>query len=246
MAATAAAVKLGGSTKLRCDDDQGGVEQSMPLQVRDQGCERLVKIPNQQMLAKLPVIVRIPSRTVEEVEVEGDFDEANAGLNEASRQEAALAELASVAFPEWGWLLGQVEDIEKAGARHLESALTDLLLFPGTEVVLIATNKVVVPGVQECLPTLLALRGDVVREGEAGRAGFDLGEVNVAVFRPKKARIPGDVRVAHHDVGGNAFVLWPQLVGDNRPEGGVDHRLAGFPACMNQVGCRTVLRFDIM
>lgn len=99
MTTSAAAIELRRATKLRADDDERLVEQALLFQVRHQCRDGLVELLDEDVLVELAVVVGVPAGAVDEVQVMGDFDEAHAALDQASGEQAALAELAAVGGP---------------------------------------------------------------------------------------------------------------------------------------------------
>src|SRR5204862_1294840 len=94
-------------------------------EILQQGRESAIQILNQQMLLLLRRVVRVPSRAVDEVQIEGDFHEPDAGLHQAPRQQTALAELAAVRFAQDRRLPLQIEYAQEARARQFEPLLAD-------------------------------------------------------------------------------------------------------------------------
>ena len=85
-----------------------------------------VEILNEQVLLQDPFLVNIPSGAVEEIEIEGNLDEAHTGVNQPARQQTALAELAAVQFPYRAGFLVEVEDVHETRPRHAEALLVDV------------------------------------------------------------------------------------------------------------------------
>ena len=125
MAAAAAAVELRRTSELGGDHHQRGVQQFRLLQIVQQRREGLIQILNQQVLLHLRGVVRIPTGAVEEVQIERDLDEADAGLHQSAGQQAALAELAAVGLAQSRGLALQIEDVQKSRTGQLEALLAD-------------------------------------------------------------------------------------------------------------------------
>ena len=92
IAAAAAALADGRAAELAAPDDQRVVEQARPLQVGQQGGDRLVGHPAHLFVVGVDVVVRIPlhgDRAAARIEL----DEPDAALDQPARQQAPRAEL---------------------------------------------------------------------------------------------------------------------------------------------------------
>ena len=96
VAATALGVEFRRTAELGGDDDEGLVEHAGALEVFDQAGEGIIELADEDVLVVDAVIMHIPTRAVDEVEVVRDFDKAHAALDEATSEQAALAEFAAV------------------------------------------------------------------------------------------------------------------------------------------------------
>src|SRR5690606_21295782 len=97
--APAPAVEVPRAAKLRRDHDQRAVQQTPAFQVLHQRGESCVQLADEDVLLEMPLLVRVPARAVDEIQVVRDFNEPDAGLDQAPRQQAALAELAAIPLP---------------------------------------------------------------------------------------------------------------------------------------------------
>ena len=70
MAAASAAIELSGTSELSGDHNQRRIEQLRSFQILYQRRERLIQILNQQVLLPLPVVMRVPPGTIQEIEIE--------------------------------------------------------------------------------------------------------------------------------------------------------------------------------
>ena len=70
------------------------------------------------MLIFLAALVGVPAGPVHEIEVVGHFDKSHSGLNEASRKQAALAELVSVEIAQFRRFVGKIKVTHEIRARQ--------------------------------------------------------------------------------------------------------------------------------
>jgi len=126
MAAAASGVELRGAAELGGDHDEGRVEHAVAFEVLEERGEGLIEVLDQEVLVPLAVVVGVPAAAVEEVQIVGDLDEADAGLDEAAGEEAALAELAAVGLAQGGAFAVEVEHVEKPGAGEAEGLAGDV------------------------------------------------------------------------------------------------------------------------
>ncbi len=80
-----AGVDLGCAAELTHPDDQRPIEHALLFQIGDQGCESRVNLLGQLAHAVVVLLVRVPA-------VGPDLDEGHARLNQATSEQAALAE----------------------------------------------------------------------------------------------------------------------------------------------------------
>ena len=85
MSASAAAVELRRPSEFGGNHHQRRIQQFILLQILQQRGECLIQILNQQMLFYLAVVVCIPAASVQEIQVERDFDKSHAGLHQPPR-----------------------------------------------------------------------------------------------------------------------------------------------------------------
>ena len=124
------------------------------LEVIEESGEGLVEFLNEDVLIFLAVVVGIPASAIDEVEVEGNFDETHTVLYESSGEQAALAEFAAVGISGICGFTLQIEDGSEAGA--CEGIAADScadIVFDRSEAT-VAAAKVVAHGIQQSLAAI--------------------------------------------------------------------------------------------
>lgn len=100
MASAAVAIELGGAAEFGGDDDEGFIEELLLFKVVHEGGDAVVEVADEFVLFELALAVGVPAGAIEEAGVVGEFDEADAILDEASGEKAALAKFRLVAIAE--------------------------------------------------------------------------------------------------------------------------------------------------
>jgi hypothetical protein len=122
MVAATAAFKTGLTAKLGSDNNQGGGEEPLGLEVLNECSVNAVEISADLFHAIIQRGMHIPAAA-------GDLDEAHAVLNQATSQETALAELAlSVASTGLGRFRGKIEGLEVRALHELEGGLVEFVV----------------------------------------------------------------------------------------------------------------------
>jgi hypothetical protein len=129
VAASALGVELRRTAELGGDDDEGLVQHAGALEVFDQAGEGVVELADEDVLVVDAVVMHVPAGAVDEVEVVRDFDEAHAALDEATGEQAALAEFAAVGLARVGGFLLQVEVAHERRPGEAEGLLLGLGVF---------------------------------------------------------------------------------------------------------------------
>src|SRR5262249_6304226 len=114
MTPAAAGIELRRTPELCGHHHQRRIQQPIALEVLQQRRKRLIKVLNQEVLLQLSLIVSIPTRPVEEVEIERHLDKTHARLDQTARQQTPLSELPSIRLPERRGLPLEIENIQEA------------------------------------------------------------------------------------------------------------------------------------
>ena len=84
------------------------------------------------------------------------------------------------------------------------------------------------------------VRSEVVGMGKASWAGFQVGEVDIAVACSEKSRSATDVGKTNEHVSGNVRISRAFLMGHDRADGWIDRRSAGGAPGVDEVGSNGV------
>ena len=190
--------------------------------------------------------MRVPTGAVEEIQIEGDFDEADTGLHQSPGQQAALPELTAIRLAQAGGLALQIEDIQEARTGQLEALLADGRLGLHERIARMALGETVAQAGQQRLAAVLPRRIHVRRANQPVGPGLDLRQINVAILGAEKSGVAGDVGVAHHHVGRDLIGLGSPLVRHDGADGRINNGAAGHAAGVDQVGRRGVLAGDVV
>src|SRR4029453_1888017 len=153
------------------DDDQRFVEQLFLFEVENERGQGFVELLDERVLLQDAFVVNVPAGAVEKVEIVRNFDEADAGLDQASGEEAALAEFAAVGIAEAAGLLGELEDAFELRAAEAEGFADRGVVLLDKGIALLAAQVAVADLGQERFAAGLALVGDFGRAGEGGGGG---------------------------------------------------------------------------
>ena len=184
----------------------------------------------------------VPTGAVEEARVVGEFDKADAILNEAASKDAALAEFALVAIAEVGGFGVEVEVFHEAGTGEAEGFALCFLV--------VGERGVWRGGFFESGEEFFAggdtVAAEEVRLGESGWAGFEIGEVDVAVAGAEESGSPADIWETDEHVGRGIGICRAALVGHDGTEGGISRGAAGRASGVEKVGGNSVLIDDLV
>jgi len=180
MAAAAISVELGWSSEFGGEDNEGFVEEALFFEIAHEGGEAVVEVLNECVLFELSFAVGVPTGAVDEARVVGEFDKADAVLNQTTGEEAALTEFALIGVPKIGGLGAEIEIFHEARSGETEGF--------GLGPLVVGQNGVcgdsVLKRFEEPLAGCNAFAGEKVRTGESGGSGLEVGEVNIAVLSP--------------------------------------------------------------
>ena len=116
MSAPAATVIRGGTSEFGADCDQRLIKDALLLKVDDQSRKSDVEFFDEQVLILLAFVVSVPARAVDEVQVVGDFNETNTGLDKTPGEQATLSKFATVSMTQIVGLVLQSEVAHEIGA----------------------------------------------------------------------------------------------------------------------------------
>jgi hypothetical protein len=242
VAATAAAVELAGATELGADHDEGFVEETFFLEIGNQRGERGVELADENVLVELAGVVGVPTGAVDKIQIVRDLDEADAGLHQAAREEAALAKLAAVALARRGGLLAELEVPHEAGTGETQGLALDLGAIGERDI----AGRTLLQRREEALARFGPREVDAIGRRETGGARLGVDEVDVAVFRPEEARAAAHARVTDQQIRGQIAAHGAALVGDDGAERRIDRAAAHGPAGVDEIRGERVLDAELV
>ena len=231
MAAPPVAIEFGRAAELGGDDDEGFVEEVLFLEVIHERGDAVVGVPDEFVLLELTFAVSVPTGAVEKAGVVGKLNEANAVLDEASREEAPLTKFAAVFVPEVCRFGVEVEVFHETGAGEAKGFSLGLLIIGERG----HGWNVLFKSVEEIFSRFDPVCVDMFGAREAGGAGFHVGEINVAMVRSEEAGTPAHIGKANEHVGGNGWIGGTALMGHDGTDGRVGGGAAGGTSGVDEV-----------
>src|ERR1044071_9857884 len=119
------------------------------------------------MLLELPFVVSIPTRAIEEIQIEGNFNKSDAPLHQSPRQQASLSKLRPVRIPQPGRFLSQIKCAHELRPGDTESLPTDGRLSRYVRVGAVSLLVSLLPFLQQPFTTRLTLIAYVRRPDQA-------------------------------------------------------------------------------
>src|ERR1051325_5760513 len=173
MTAPTAGVKLARPAKFRGYDHQRLLKQFAPLHIQDQRGQSPIQILNQQMLLELPFVVSIPTRAIEEIQIEGNFNKSDAPLHQSPRQQASLSKLRPVRIPQLSRFLSQIKCAHELRPGDTESLPADGRLSGYIRVGAVGLLVSLLPFLQQPFTARLTLIAYVRRRDQAIWSSFN-------------------------------------------------------------------------
>ena len=135
------------------------------------------------VLFNWPSLWAIPTRTIDEIQIERHFLKANSPTNQSTRQQATLAEFTTVRVTQNGFGFGLKAPMNSPPLNSCDSPIASLY-WRITVSFALRSNEF--RTTQQAIPCSLSRSGDIRRTRQARRPIFRVREINKPMLSPRK------------------------------------------------------------